>query len=81
MVADTSEYIEGTGYQVNRAVAEKLHRGEYSIQGHIDLHGLSVKDAGDAFEDFLKENCGSLLSSIGTGIVHSSRIPSPLAGS
>jgi DNA-nicking Smr family endonuclease len=56
VVADTSEYIEGTGYQVNRAVAEKLHRGEFSIQGHIDLHGLSVEHARDAFEDFLKKS-------------------------
>jgi DNA-nicking Smr family endonuclease len=56
VVADTAEYIEGTGYQVNRAVAEKLHRGEFSIQGHIDLHGLSVENARDAFEDFFKKS-------------------------
>lgn len=56
VVADTAEYIEGTGYQVNRAVAERLHRGEFSIQGHIDLHGLSVEDARDAFEHFLKKS-------------------------
>jgi DNA-nicking Smr family endonuclease len=55
VVADTAEYIEGTGYQVNRAVAEKLHRGEFSIQGHIDLHGLSVENARDVFEDFFKK--------------------------
>jgi len=56
VVADTAEYIEGTGYQVNRAVAEKLHRGEFSIQGHIDLHGLSVENARDALEDFFKKS-------------------------
>ena len=56
VVADTDEYIEGTGYQVNRAVAERLHRGEFSIQGHIDLHGLSVDIARDVFEDFLKKS-------------------------
>ena len=56
VVADTDEYIEGTGYQVNRAVAEKLHRGEFSIQGHIDLHGLSVETAQEVFEDFLKQS-------------------------
>ena len=56
VVADTAEYIEGTGYQVNRAVAEKLHRGEFSIQGHIDLHGLSVENARDVFEDFFKKS-------------------------
>lgn len=56
VVADTPEYIEGTGYRVNRAVAEKLHRGEFSIQGHIDLHGLSVENAREAFEFFLKKS-------------------------
>lgn len=56
VVANTSEYIEGTGYRVNRAVAEKLHRGAFSIQGHIDLHGLSVETARDAFEDFFKKS-------------------------
>jgi DNA-nicking Smr family endonuclease len=56
VVADTAEYIEGTGYQVNRAVAERLHRGEFSIQGHIDLHGLSVENARDVFEDFFKKS-------------------------
>ncbi len=56
VVADTAEYIEGTGYQVNRTVAERLHRGEFSIQGHIDLHGLSVENAGEVFEDFFKRS-------------------------
>jgi len=56
VVADTAEYIEGTGYQVNRAVAERLHRGEFSIQGHIDLHGLSVETARDVFEGFFKKS-------------------------
>ena len=54
VVAATDEYIEGTGYRINRSVAERLHRGEFSIQGHIDLHGLRVEDARDVFEDFLK---------------------------
>ena len=42
VVADTSEYIEGIGYNVNRQVAKRLHNGHFSIQGHIDLHGLAV---------------------------------------
>ncbi len=56
VVADTAEYIEGTGYRISRAVAERLHRGEFSIQGHIDLHGLSVEDAREVFEDFLNRS-------------------------
>ena len=56
VVADTDEYIEGTGYRVNRSVAERLHRGEFSIQGHIDLHGLRVEEAREVFENFLKKS-------------------------
>jgi len=59
VVADTSEYVEGTGYNVNREVVRRLHNGEFSIQGHIDLHGLTVQSARTAFEDFLKESIAS----------------------
>ena len=75
VVADTPEYIEGIGYNVNRQVAKRLHNGQFSIQGHIDLHGLAVGSARDAFENFLKE-------SITTGkrmvlIIHGRGLSSP----
>jgi DNA-nicking Smr family endonuclease len=72
VVADTPEYIEGTGYQVDPKMAERLHRGEFSIQAHIDLHGLGAEEAGIAFEDFLREsvirNRRSLLVIHGRGL-------------
>ena len=55
IVSDTPEYIEGSGYCVNPAITERLHRGDFSIQDYIDLHGLNVEDAKDVFEKFLKE--------------------------
>lgn len=75
VVANTAEYVEGIGYNVNREVAKRLHKGEFSIQGHIDLHGLTVESAREAFESFLKE-------SIATGkrmilIVHGRGLSSP----
>ncbi|MDH3799176.1 MAG: Smr/MutS family protein [Desulfobacterales bacterium] len=75
VVADTPEYVEGIGYNVNREVAKRLHNGEFSIQGYIDLHGLSVESAREAFENFLKE-------SIATGkrmvlIIHGRGLSSP----
>ena len=77
VVADTAEYVEGIGYNVNREVAKRLHRGEFSLQGHIDLHGLTVEDARRVFEQFLKE-------SIADGkrmvlIVHGRGLSSPAA--
>ena len=55
VVADTPEYIEGTGYHIHPEIAKRLHRGDFSIQSHIDLHGLGAEDARDAFEKFLKD--------------------------
>ena len=56
VVSDTAEYVEGIGYNVNREVAKRLHKGEFSLQGHIDLHGLSAEHAREVFEQFLKES-------------------------
>jgi DNA-nicking Smr family endonuclease len=53
-VADTPEYIEGTGYHVHPEIARKLHRGEFSIQAHLDLHGLIAEDAKEVFDQFIK---------------------------
>ena len=59
VVADTAEYIEGTGYNVNRAIARRLHSGEFAIQGHIDLHGQTVESAQTLFDQFFKESIAS----------------------
>ena len=53
-VSDTSEYIEGTGYNVHPEIARRLHQGDFSIQAFVDLHGLIVEDAKEVFEKFLK---------------------------
>lgn len=54
-VSRTPEYIEGTGACVPISYAWRLHRGDFSIQSHIDLHGLNLKEARAAFDAFLKE--------------------------
>lgn len=53
-VEDTPEYIEGTGYHVHPEIAKRLHRGDFSIQGYLDLHGLVVKEAQEVFDQFMK---------------------------
>ncbi len=53
-VADTPEYIEGTGYHVHPEIARRLHRGDFSIQVHLDLHGLIVEEAKEIFDQFMK---------------------------
>jgi len=53
-IEDTPEYIEGTSYDVPAEIAGRLHQGRYSIQAHLDLHGMNVQDAKTVFEKFLK---------------------------
>ena len=53
VVSDTPEYIEGTGFRVHQEFARRLHRGDFSMQAHIDLHGLNVKSAKEVFDSFL----------------------------
>ena len=55
VVSDTPEYMEGTGYNVPLEFARRLHRGDFSIQAHIDLHGLNAGDAKEMFDRFLRD--------------------------
>ena len=56
VVSLTPEYVEGTAYKVSPEVARRLHRGYFSIQAHIDLHGLGVNDAQQAVDGFLNKS-------------------------
>ncbi len=73
---DTPEYLEGTGYHVHPGVARKLHEGFFSVQMHLDLHGMSVHAAMDALNTFLilaiRKNQRAVL------IVHGRGLSSPI---
>ena len=56
VVSLTPEYVEGTANKVSPEVARRLHHGYFSIQAHIDLHGLGANDAHQAFDRFLNKN-------------------------
>ena len=75
IVSLTPEYIEGTARTVNPEVARRLHRGDYSIQSHIDLHGLGVDAAHKAFDEFLKQSIK--LSKRADLIIHGRGLSSP----
>ncbi len=74
-VAATPEYQEGVGHRVHPLTTRDLHRGRFSIQDHIDLHGLGVAEARRAVDAFLR-------ASIRTGkravlVVHGRGLSSP----
>lgn len=54
-LADSDEFIEGCVAGLDPGVVRKLRRGEYAVQGHVDLHGLRRDEAKAAVDRFLKE--------------------------
>ncbi len=74
-VADTPEYIEGTGYGVPSEIARQLHRGAFAIQAHIDLHGMTVTAAREAVDTFLRDAVRRGYSAV--LIVHGRGLSSP----
>jgi len=55
MVADTPEYMEGVGCMAPPEITRRLHRGDFAVQAHLDLHGLTVDGARDALDAFMHE--------------------------
>jgi len=53
-LADSDEYVEGRVAGLDANVVRKLRRGEYAVQGHVDLHGLTRDEAKGAVEEFLR---------------------------
>jgi DNA-nicking Smr family endonuclease len=76
VVEHTPEYMEGGSfYQVSREINRRLHRGDFSIQDYIDLHGMTVPAAQEAFETFMKE--AVMKGRSGVLIVHGRGLSSP----
>lgn len=55
MVADTPEYMEGVGWCAPPEITRRLHRGDFAVQAHVDLHGLDRMAAREAFDAFMQE--------------------------
>ena len=49
----TDEYVEGLAPGVDRRLAQRLHRGDYALQAHLDLHGHTVEEAKVVVDRFL----------------------------
>lgn len=52
----SDEYIEGSLSGVGRKIMRRLKRGQIPVQDHIDLHGLTQKEAEAEVRHFLTES-------------------------
>jgi DNA-nicking Smr family endonuclease len=55
-ISDSDEYIEGLASGLDRRLLTRLRRGDYAVQGHVDLHGLVREEARIRVEQFLQES-------------------------
>jgi DNA-nicking Smr family endonuclease len=53
-IGDGDEFIEGWVPGLDAGIVRKLRRGEYAVQAHLDLHGLTREEARVAVERFLR---------------------------
>lgn len=74
-VLDHPEYIEGWVGVAGKRFLPNLRSGMYSIQGHIDLHGLSRLEAQGAVEEFVFDM--SRFRSCCVKIIHGRGLNSP----
>ena len=75
VVSLTPEYIEGIDNTVNPAIAHRLHRGDFSIQAHVDLHGLNVEAARETFDRFFQKNIAAGKNAV--LVIHGRGLSSP----
>lgn len=54
-LSDTGEYIEWVSPRMRRDIAQRLHRGNFSVQDYIDLHGMTLSEAEEAFRLFFQD--------------------------
>ncbi len=55
-IADSDEYIEGLAPGIDRRILKRLRKGDYAIQDHVDLHGMSSEEAHDEVVRFLEKS-------------------------
>lgn len=75
VICDTPEYIEGVGRRAPPDIARRLHRGDFAVQAHLDLHGLTVAAAQDRFDAFLRESIADDRNAV--LIIHGRGLSSP----
>ena len=55
-ITNSDEYIEGIAHGLDRRLLKKLRRGHFSLQGVIDLHGLTRQEARELLPRFISRS-------------------------
>ena len=55
-LTETEEYLEGARVGLDPRLVSRLRRGDFSMQAHIDLHGMTQLDAKAALTEFILES-------------------------
>lgn len=55
-LSDTDQFVEGIAQGMDKGLLQKLKRGDFSVQAHLDLHGLLADPAKLELERFLTES-------------------------
>jgi DNA-nicking Smr family endonuclease len=74
-LSDTGEYIEWTRPGARKDLAKRLHKGDFSIQDYIDLHGLTLAEAEDVLIEFFKKALAMQYSCV--KVIHGRGLKSP----
>jgi DNA-nicking Smr family endonuclease len=52
----SGEYIEGSPHPRGHLLLEDLRTGHFAVQAHLDLHGLTAKQAKERFDKFIRRS-------------------------
>lgn len=63
-IEQTREYIEGAVHPRGRLYLEDLRSGRFSVQAHLDLHGMNQQEARFAVDEFIVASVRSGLACI-----------------
>ena len=58
-IADTDEFVEGIAPGLDRRLLKRLRKGDFALQGHLDLHGMTQEEARAAVETFVARSRAS----------------------
>lgn len=55
-ITETEEYVEGARVGLDPRLIVRLRRGEFPVEAHLDLHGMTQADSKQALTDFIQES-------------------------